>query len=315
MNQPYLPSEWRLFIDGSIDSLKAVLIHNGNSKPSIPLAYGFKMKETYDTMSKILSLIKYHKYKWKICADLKVIAILTGLQGGYTKHCCFLCLWESRNRKEHYIKKDWPKRNTKVPGRLNVKYPPLVADSDVLLPPLHIKLGLMRQFVKALNEKSTAFEYLKSKFPLLSHAKIKEGIFVGPQIRKLFDDKEFEKHLNIKEKSAWQCFKNVVDGFLGNNRDPNYATLVKQLLLKYKAIKANMSLKVHFLHSHLDFFPRNLGAMSDEQGERFHQDIKVLESRFNRKCTKHMMAEYTWFLTLSDQDQEHNRKSRTKRFF
>jgi hypothetical protein len=35
-----------------------------------------------------------------------------------------------------------------------------------------------------------------------------------------------------------------------------------------------MSLKVHFLNAHLDYFPENLGAVSEEQGERFHQDIK-----------------------------------------
>ena len=38
-----------------------------------------------------------------------------------------------------------------------------------------------------------------------------------------------------------------------------------------------MSLKMHFLHSHLDFFPSNLGEVSDEQGERFHQDISIKE--------------------------------------
>ena len=38
-----------------------------------------------------------------------------------------------------------------------------------------------------------------------------------------------------------------------------------------------MSLKVHFLHSHLPFFHENLGAVSDEHGERFHQDIAVIE--------------------------------------
>jgi hypothetical protein len=31
-----------------------------------------------------------------------------------------------------------------------------------------------------------------------------------------------------------------------------------------------MSPKVHFLHSHLNYFPQNLGIVSDEQGERFH---------------------------------------------
>ena len=36
-----------------------------------------------------------------------------------------------------------------------------------------------------------------------------------------------------------------------------------------------MSLKLHFLHSHLYFFPENLGDVSDEHGERFHQDIGI----------------------------------------
>ena len=40
-----------------------------------------------------------------------------------------------------------------------------------------------------------------------------------------------------------------------------------------------MSVKVHFLHSHLDYFPENLGAMSEEQGERFHQVLKTMEKR------------------------------------
>ena len=35
-----------------------------------------------------------------------------------------------------------------------------------------------------------------------------------------------------------------------------------------------MSVKVHFLQGHLDYFPENLGDYSEEQGEGFHQDIK-----------------------------------------
>ena len=30
-----------------------------------------------------------------------------------------------------------------------------------------------------------------------------------------------------------------------------------------------MSLKIHFLESHLDFFPENIGEVSDEHGENF----------------------------------------------
>ena len=42
----------------------------------------------------------------------------------------------------------------------------------------------------------------------------------------------------------------------------------------------NMSIKLHFLNSHIDYFPENLGAVSEEQGERFHQDLKELEVRY-----------------------------------
>ncbi|UYV70175.1 hypothetical protein LAZ67_7002094 [Cordylochernes scorpioides] len=52
------------------------------------------------------------------------------------------------------------------------------------------------------------------------------------------------------------------------------------MLKSYEALGVNMSIKVHYLHSHLDKFPDNLGAYSDAQGERFHQDRKVMEERY-----------------------------------
>lgn len=51
MGQLYDAKEWRLFIDGSKDSLKSVLLHIGNQKPSIPIAHAVNMKESYDTIS------------------------------------------------------------------------------------------------------------------------------------------------------------------------------------------------------------------------------------------------------------------------
>ena len=41
-----------------------------------------------------------------------------------------------------------------------------------------------------------------------------------------------------------------------------------------------MSYKLHFLHNHSDQFPENCGDFSDEHGERFHQDIKNKEQRY-----------------------------------
>ncbi|GFX46376.1 uncharacterized protein TNCV_238381 [Trichonephila clavipes] len=74
-----------------------------------------------------------------------------------------------------------------------------------------------------------------------------------------------------------------------------------------------MSVKVHFLHSHLDYFPENLGAVSEEQGERFHQDIKEMERRYQGRWNVSMMADYCWMLKREN-SQEHSRKS-TKRSF
>jgi hypothetical protein len=46
------------------------------------------------------------------------------------------------------------------------------------------------------------------------------------------------------------------DNFLGNHKAPNYIHLVEQILEAYRLIVCNMSLKIHFLQSHLDFFPK-----------------------------------------------------------
>jgi hypothetical protein len=52
-----------------------------------------------------------------------------------------------------------------------------------------------------------------------------------------------------------------------------------------------MSLKIHFLNWHLDFFPENLGTVSEEQGERFHQDIKEMERRYQGRWNVNMMGD------------------------
>lgn len=302
------PDEWRLFIDSSKISLKAVLLHNGNKRPSIPLAHAVGMKETYESMSQILNSINYDAYKWQICGDLKVIGLLLGLQGGFTKYCCFLCLWDSRATASHYKVKEWPQRDQFIPGQANVKNIPLVDPKKVLLPPLHIKLGLMKNFVKALDKDGDALKYLKQIFPKLSDAKLKEGIFVGPQIRKILKDKKFHQTLSNVELAAWKSFKTIVSEFLGNRKIETYEKLVKELLEHYCKMGCRMSLKIHFLHSHLNFFPENLGAVSDEQGERFHQDILTMEQRYQGRWDPAMMGDYCWFL-MRESDQQYKRKS------
>ena len=102
MGKEYDPEEWRLFIDSSTRSLKAVLLFNGKKVASLPIAHSVTLKETYATMSLLLNNIQYQDHNWLLCGDLKVISILLGQQGGYTKHPCFLCLWDSRADSVHY---------------------------------------------------------------------------------------------------------------------------------------------------------------------------------------------------------------------
>jgi len=146
-----------------------------------------------------------------------------------------------------------------------------------LLPPLHIKLGLMKNFVKAMDKARLAFQYIRDKFPRISGAKVKEGVIIGPQIRELLEDSAFDRILKGKEKAGWRTFKLVATNFLRNNEADNYKKLVDNLLHAYYNLGCNMSLKIHFLHSHLDFLPANCGAVSDEHGEPFHQDIAQME--------------------------------------
>lgn len=310
----YKKEDWRLFIDSSKTSLKAVLLHNGNMYASIPVGHSVHMKESYENLEIVLNKIDYSAHGWMICGDLKVLCMLLGQQGGFTKFPCFLCEWDSRARDQHWCKKNWPKRKSLKPGEKNIVRKKLVDPKNVLLPPLHIKLGLMKQFVKALPKDGPCFKYLCKKFPHISEAKLKEGIFVGPDIRKMMFDINFESTMTFNEKEAWVSFKQVVTKFLGNKKDPGYVSIVANMLKKFQYLGCLMSLKIHFLDSHLDYFPDNLGDVSEEQGERFHQDIKLMEKRYQGRWNTSMMADYCWSLHRDVQQATHRRKSYTRSF-
>ena len=87
-----------------------------------------------------------------------------------------------------------------VLGRSNyIANNPLVDSHKILFAPLHIKLGLIKQFVKALDKDGCCFSYLCHVFPGLSIEKLKGGIFAGPQVRQLIRDPEFEKSMTKLE--------------------------------------------------------------------------------------------------------------------
>ena len=158
-----------------------MLLHYGNVLSAVPVA----MKEIYKTMCHTLQATKYEDHCWRICGDLKVFGLLMGLQSGFTIFPCFLCLWDSRDTKEHYKVKKWLGREKFTPAQNNVKFKSLVDQHNVFPPPLQFKLGLMKNFVKAMDKNGEGFKHLRTVFSGLSGAKLKEGVFVGPQIRKV----------------------------------------------------------------------------------------------------------------------------------
>ena len=58
----------------------------------------------------------------------------------------------------------------------------------------------------------------------------------------------------------------------------------------------------------------NLGAVSDEHGERFHEDISVMESRYQGRWSAAMLADYCWTFQRDLPTQQYKRKSAAKKF-
>ena len=137
------PAEWCLFFGFSKVSLQSALLHNGNTHlyPSPCSRHG-----------RVLWKYAANFWKdpvWKIqlshVSGIKSLSLLVGLQLGYKMFCCFLRAWDSRYRKYDYIQKQWPKRESVIPGQENVANTILInREKRVYFSLLLIKLGLIK---------------------------------------------------------------------------------------------------------------------------------------------------------------------------
>jgi len=91
---------------------------------------------------------------------------------------------------------------------------------------------------------------------------LKEEVFVGPGIQKLLSNSLFSKSMNGTERKSGNYLEMWGHHFLGNKKDENYKIL-KRILTAFQVQDWKMSLKVHFLHSHVDYFSEHLGGYSD----------------------------------------------------
>ena len=114
---------------------------------------------------------------------------------------------------------------------------------------------------------------------------------------------------------AWKAFVLVGKNFLGNNKASNYEELITNMLYAFKNLECNMSIKMHYLFSHIDQFAKHFGTISDEQEERFHQDIKEIETRYQGCWDAAMMADYCWTLKRDIPSAEQSRVSKKEKIY
>jgi len=201
------------------------------------------------------------------------------MQFGYTKFCCLLCEWYSRNRKESLHQKQWPKWELFIPGQKNVVRTQLMKPEKIYLPMLHIKHELIKEFIKGMDQNSTGFIYLKIKFHRISDLNHRRGICWSSN-KRVNTGSQIWRPAKLSGKSSIGILKNVTTSLRGNHEAENCRNMVADHAQSYKAVGCNMSLKVHVLDCHVDFFPENLGTVSNEHGEQFHQEISTMEKQY-----------------------------------
>lgn len=113
----------------------------------------------------------------------------------------------------------------------------------------------------------------------------KIGMFNGPDITKLTKSQIFTNSLQGNHLAAWNALEAVIKRVMGKKRAKPAVvkTLVTEMLISFANINASMTLKMHFLHHHLDEFLKQSPTESDEHGERFHQTTMPMEKRYKGK--------------------------------
>lgn len=106
------------------------------------------MKEFINTVL-IMDMIKFHKHHWVIHVEIKIVNFILGQQGSHMKYIFFLYPW--KNNKGNEEKKNALQQGEHGCWRKYVIYEPLIERDQIILPPLLIKLELLKQSMKALH--------------------------------------------------------------------------------------------------------------------------------------------------------------------
>ena len=106
--------------------------------------------------------MQYHKHNWIIPSVLTIKwypSILVGNMDTPSVPAFFVCGIEELERSVE-MRETGLKRPDLKPGDPSILHKPHVDRKKIIASPLHIKLGLIKQFVKALKTEGDSFKYL-----------------------------------------------------------------------------------------------------------------------------------------------------------
>ena len=219
--------------------------------------------------------------------NFKMVAFLMGLQGGFTKFPCYLCFWDCRNTSLYHKKRNWPPRSSYNFGTYNVKQ------------------TLLASVCEEVEPRNGCVQALSRVVPEVVRGKDQRWSFCGSSSEAL---------IRAVERRFWKSFVSVTEGFLGNHMADIFREIMEELVDAYEKMGCRMSLKLHVLHSHIDEFKDNMGDCSEEQGERFHQDVKLFEEHYKGQYNESIMGNYIWNL-VRESELTYNWQSQKKLLF
>ena len=288
-------------IDTTDPPPSGVLLDTGVRKTVI-IAAVEKIKETYDNIKLILSKIKnFHKIKYYICSDLKLINMISGIQSCSAKHPCPYCETDNlRDFEEKFEYRTFASINCsveayKAAGSIvknaknytNCTSEPLLygnADDciiDICAPPeLHLMQGIFKHiFDKMSLEWPNVSLWLNSIN--VNQKNYHHGSFVGNDCLKMMKNIHILQQmapLNIqKYVHILRCLYKVILACFGMDLDPDFKKYINEFKDVYITLGISVTPKVHILIEHVPYFitkqGRSLGWFSEQALESSHYEF------------------------------------------
>ncbi|GBP10195.1 Retrovirus-related Pol polyprotein from transposon opus [Eumeta japonica] len=141
--------------------------------------------------------------------------------------------------------------------------------------------------------------------PLIPHCEAPINVFRNPLIfSEKVDSDHYENPNNgfqrsyIKMRKLEKAFLikilkvRLISSIINGIKIPEKYLALLQEVYREHFSKFRIRITQSAFDSHLDFLPENLGAVSDEHGERFHQEMLYIERRYNGKSTEGMLEDF-----------------------